>query len=108
VRQPTGFDLDRAKRQIERAVGITNYAVGLVLTVGGLLLAVHWRLRYGGYGGLRSFYLETGWAFGALELVAGAAMLRRWAARWVLEMLPLVVPVIAYQYFIVHFIFRRV
>jgi hypothetical protein len=34
--------------------------------------------------------------------------LRRWPTRWVLEMLPLVVPVIAYQYFILHFIYRRV
>jgi len=88
-------------------MGIANYVVGLTLTVGGLLLAVHWRLRFGGYGGLRSFYLQTGWAFGALELLAGAAMLRRWAVRWILQLLPLVVPVIAYQYFVLHFIFRR-
>lgn len=88
-------------------MGITNYVVGLVLTLGGLALAVHWRLRYGGYGALRAFYLQTGWAFGALELLAGWAMLRRWPVRWILEMLPLVVPVIAYQYFILHFIFRR-
>jgi len=95
------------KRRVERAMGIANYIVGLALTVGGLLLAVHWRLRFGGYGGLRSFYLQTGWAFGALELLAGAAMLRRWAVRWILQLLPLVVPVIAYQYFVLHFIFRR-
>ena len=88
-------------------MGIANYLVGLALTIGGLLLAVHWRLRHGGYGALRSFYLQTGWAFGALELLAGTAMLRRWAVRWILQMLPLVVPVIAYQYFILHFIFRR-
>lgn len=82
--------------------------MGFVLTTGGLLIAVHWRLHDGGFGALRRFYLQTGWAFGALELVAGTAMLRLWAIRWVLQMLPLVVPVIAYQYFILHFIFRRV
>lgn len=108
VQQPAGFDFERAKRQVERAVGLANYAVGLTLTVGGLLLAIHWRLRFGGFGGLRAFYLHTGWAFGTLELLAGAAMLRRWPVRWVLQMLPLVVPVIAYQYFILHFIFHRV
>ena len=108
VREPTGFDVERAKRQVERAVGITNYVVGLVLTIGGLLIAVRWRLHYGGFGALRRFYLETGWAFGVLELVAGTAMLRRWPVRWVLQLLPLVVPVVAYQYFILHFIFRRV
>ena len=108
VQQPAGFDFERAKRQVERAVGVTNYVVGLTLTVGGLLLAIHWRVRYGGFGGLRAFYLYTGWAFGTLQVLAGAGMLRRWAARWVLQMLPLVVPVIAYQYFILHFIFRRV
>ena len=89
-------------------MGIANLVVGLALTIGGVVLAVHWRLRYGGFGRLRLFYLDTGWAFGALELVAGTGMLRRWAVRWVLELLPLVVPVIAYQYFILHFIFRRV
>lgn len=108
VREPTGFDVERAKRQVERVVGVTNYVVGIVLTIGGLMIAVHWRLQQGGYGALRRFYLQTGWAFGALELLAGTAMLRRWAVRWVLQMLPLVVPVIAYQYFILHFIFRRV
>lgn len=108
VQQPAGFDFERAKRQVERAVGVTNYLVGLTLTVGGLLLALNWRLRYGGFGGVRVFYLYTGWAFGTLQLIAGAGMLQRWAVRWVLQMLPLVVPVIAYQYFILHFIFRRV
>ena len=108
VQQPAGFDFERAKRQVERAIGVTNYVVGLALTVGGLLLAIRWRLRFGGFGGLRTFYLHTGWAFGTLELLAGTAMLRRWPVRWVLEMLPLVVPVIAYQYFILHFIFHRV
>jgi hypothetical protein len=82
--------------------------VGFLLTIGGLCLAVWWRFKYGGFGGFRSFYLHEAWAFGALELVAGVAMLRRWPTRWVLEMLPLVVPVIAYQYFILHFIYRRV
>ena len=108
VQQPAGFDFERAKRHVERAVGVANYVVGLTLTVGGLLLAIHWRLRFGGFGGLRTFYLHTGWAFGTLELLAGAGMLRRWPVRWVLQMLPLVVPVIAYQYFILHFIFHRV
>lgn len=88
-------------------MGITNYVVGLALTIGGLALAAHWRLRYGGFGRLRVFYLQTGWAFGALQLIAGTGMLRQWAVRWILQMLPLIVPVIAYQYFILHFIFRR-
>lgn len=104
---PVSLPLDRAKRQVERAMGIANYAIGLALTLGALVLAVRWRVRFGGYVGLRAFYLEASWAFGALQLLAGLAMIRRWAARWVLQMLPLIVPVIAYQYFILHFIYRR-
>lgn len=88
-------------------MAIVNYAVGFALTVGALALALRWRVRFGGFVGLKSFYLQTAWAFGALQLVAGLGMMRRWAARWVLQMLPLVVPVIAYQYFILHFIYRR-
>jgi hypothetical protein len=79
----------------------------LSLTVGGLGLAIYWNLRQGGFRELRAFYLHTGWAFGTLELLAGAGMLRGWAARWVLQMLPLIVPIVAYQYFILHFIYRR-
>jgi hypothetical protein len=101
------FDYERARRQVERAVGAANVAVGLLLVIGALGLAVHWRLRFGGYGGLRAFYLHASWAFGALELLAAAGMLRRWPARWILELLPLAVPVVAYQYFIMHFIFHR-
>jgi hypothetical protein len=92
---------------VERWVGIANYAIGLTLVFGGLALAVHWHVRFGRFGGLRAFYLLYGCAFGALELLAGAAMLRRWAVRWILELFPLIVPVIAYQYFILHFIYRR-
>jgi hypothetical protein len=79
----------------------------LSLTVGGLGLAIYWNLRQGGFRELRAFYLYTGWAFGTLELLAGAGMLRGWAARWIFQMLPLIVPIVAYQYFILHFIFRR-
>jgi len=100
-------ELSRLKRQIERGVGFVDYAVGLTLTVGGLGLAMYWRWRYGGFNELRGFYLYAGWAFGTLELIAGAGMLRGWAARWIFQMLPLVVPIVAYQYFILHFIFRR-
>ena len=107
IHTETDFDYDRARRQVERAVGAANVAVGLLLVVGAVGLAVHWRLRFGGYRGLRTFYLHASWAFGALELLAGAGMLRRWAVRWILELLPLAVPVVAYQYFIVHFIFHR-
>lgn len=88
-------------------MAIANYAVGFALTVGALVLALRWRVRFGGFVGLKSFYLQTAWVFGALQLLAGFGMMRRWAARWVLQMLPLVVPVIAYQYFILHFIYRR-
>jgi hypothetical protein len=100
-------DYTRLKRQIERAVGFADYVVGLLLTVGGLGLAVYWHWRVGGFGQLRAFYLYTAWAFGALELLAGAGMLRGWPARWIFQMLPLIVPIIAYQYFILRFIFRR-
>jgi len=103
----TDVDYDRARRQVERAVGAANVAVGLLLIVGALGLAIHWRLRFGGYGGLRAFYLHASWAFGAIELLAGTGMVRRWAARWILELLPLAVPVVAYQYFIMHFVFHR-
>jgi hypothetical protein len=34
-------------------------------------------------------------------------MFRRWPVRWILQMLPLIVPIVAYQYFVLHFIFRR-
>ncbi|HEX3867435.1 MAG TPA: hypothetical protein VHV78_11820 [Gemmatimonadaceae bacterium] len=101
-------DLLRARRRVEYVVAVANYTVGFLLTIGGLAVALRWRVRYGGFNGLHTFLLHEAWAFGALELVAGAAMMRRWAARWVLEMLPLGVPVIAYQYFIIHFIYRRV
>ncbi len=88
-------------------MGLANIAIGLALTVGGLGLALRWRIRFGGFVGLRAFYLYSGWAFGALELVAGRAMLRRWPVRWILQMLPLIVPILSYQYFILHFIFHR-
>lgn len=80
--------------------------MGLGLTLGALAFAVRWHVRFGGFLGLRAFYLYTMWAFGALELLAGTGMLRRWTARWVLEMLPLAVPVVACQYFLMHFIYR--
>ncbi len=86
---------------------MTSTAVGLVLTLGSFALALRWRIRFGGFVGVRAFYLYEAWAFGTLELVAGTAMLRRWPVRWILELLPLVVPVIAYQYFILHFIYHR-
>ena len=101
------LDAERARRLIERALGIANYAVGLTLTFGGLALAIRWRVQHGGLGQLRAFYLHTAWAFGALQLLAATGMFRRWPVRWVLQLLPLVVPVIAYQYFVLHFIFRR-
>jgi len=107
ARQTPEADTARLKRQIERVVGIVDFIVGLTLTLGGLALAIYWNWRYGGFRELRSFYLFTGWAFGALELLAGTGMIRGWAARWILQMLPLIVPIIAYQYFILHFIYRR-
>ncbi len=107
TRPTTANDFVRARRLVESGVGLANYALGLTLTVGGLVLAIRWRLRFGGYGSLRSFYLYTAWAFGVLQLAAGMAMLRRWPVRWILQLLPLAVPVVAYQYFVFHFIFRR-
>jgi hypothetical protein len=88
-------------------VGVANLVVGIALTFGGLLLAVYWRVEIGHVSPIRSYYLYTGWAFGTLQILAGSAMRARWAARWVLEMLPLAVPVVSYQYFILHFIFRQ-
>ncbi len=101
-------DLSRARRRVEYVVGVANYTVGFLLTLGGLAVAMWWRARYGGFGAMRTFYLYEGWTFGVLELIAGTAMMRRWPTRWILEMLPLIVPVIAYQYFILHFIYHRV
>ena len=105
--QTSENELGRLKRQIERAVGFADYVVGLTLTFGGLALAMYWHWQDGGFRDLRAFYLYTGWAFGTLELLAGTGMLRGWAARWIFQMLPLIVPIIAYQYFILHFIYRR-
>jgi hypothetical protein len=105
--QSTEFGGSRARRHIERMVGYADFVIGLVLTFGGLAFATWWRARLGGFGQLRAFYLHTGWAFGALELLAGAAMIRRWPTRWILQMLPLVVPVVAYQFFILRFIYHR-
>lgn len=101
------MDYDRARRLVERTVGIANFIVGVLLTAGGLALAIIWRVRFGGFGSLRAFYLYTAWSFGALELLAATAMFRRWAVRWVVQMLPMIVPIVAYQYFVFHFIFRR-
>jgi hypothetical protein len=102
------MDYDRARRLVERAVGITNVVIGAFLTLGGLALAINWRLRFGGFGSLRAFYLYTAWSFGALELFAATAMFRRWPVRWVVQMLPMIVPIVAYQYFVLRFIFRRI
>jgi hypothetical protein len=107
IHDQTSIDFDRARRRVERAVGAANLIVGCGLTLGALGLGLTWRFGFGGYGPLRAFYLHTAWAFGALELAAGASMMRRWAVRWILELLPLIVPVLAYQYFILHFIFHR-
>jgi hypothetical protein len=107
VQQDSDVDFTRLKRRVEYIVGVANYTVGFLLTIGGLGLAAWWRMKYGGFGGFRAFYLHESWAFGTLELIAGVAMLRRWPTRWILEMLPLAVPVISYQYFILHFIYHR-
>ena len=107
VRPSPDTDLARLKRQIERVIGFVDYAVGLILTLGGLGLALYWHSKYGGFRELRAFYLYTGWAFGTLELLAGTGMLKGWGARWIFQMLPLSVPIISYQYFILHFIYRR-
>jgi hypothetical protein len=97
-------DLEPAKRQIERAVGAGNFTVGLLLTFGGVLLAVYWRAEQGHVSRLRAYYLYTAWAFGTLQLLAGTAMRGRWPTRWILELLPLAVPVVSSQYFLLHFI----
>src|SRR5213595_622577 len=103
VRPSSDVELSRARRRVEYVVAVANYTVGLLLTIGGLGVALWWRARHGGYGALKMFYLYEGWAFGTLELAAGMAMMRRWPTRWILQMPPLAVPVIAYQYFILHF-----
>lgn len=97
-------DLERAKRQIERLVGAANFAVGLLLTFGGLLLALYWHAEAGHVSRLRAYYLYTGWAFGTLQILAGTAMRGRWPTRWILELVPLAVPVVSSQYFLLHFI----
>jgi hypothetical protein len=97
-------DLQRAKRQIERLVGAANFAVGLLLTFGGLLLALYWHAEAGHVSRLRAYYLYTGWAFGMLQILAGTAMRGRWPTRWILELVPLAVPVVSSRYFLLHFI----
>ena len=97
-------DLQLAKRRIERLVGAANFAVGLLLTFGGLLLALYWHAEAGHVSRLRAYYLYTGWAFGTLQILAGTAMRGRWPTRWILELVPLAVPVISSQYFLLHFI----
>jgi hypothetical protein len=97
-------DLEETKRQIERIVGVANIIVGLGLTFGGLLLAAYWRVELGHVSRLRAYYLYTGWAFGTLQILAGTAMRGRWPTRWILELLPLAVPVVSSQYFLLHFI----
>lgn len=93
--------------QVERVVGWANLLVGLALTFGGLGLAIYWRAEVGHLSRLRAYYLYTGWAFGTLQILAGTAMRGRWPTRWILEMLPLAVPVVSSQYFLYHFIFRQ-
>ena len=97
---------ERLRRVFERAVEAANWVVGLTLTLGALAFAIRWNVRYGGFGSIRQFYLLTAWSVGALELVAAAAMLRRSALRWVLQMIPMIVPIVAYQWFVLKFIFR--
>jgi hypothetical protein len=97
-------DLAQAKRQIESVVVVANFAVGLLLTFGGLILAMYWRVELGHVSRLRAYYLYTGWAFGTLQILAGTAMRGRWPTRWILELLPLAVPVVSSQYFLLHFV----
>jgi hypothetical protein len=97
-------DLERAKRQIEHVVAAANFLVGVTLTFGGLLLALYWRVELGHLSRLRAYYLYTAWAFGMLQILAGTAMYARWPTRWILELLPLAVPVVSSQYFLLHFI----
>ncbi len=88
-------------------VGWANLLVGVALTFGGLAFAVYWRVEVGYISRLSAYYLYTGWAFGTLQIVAGTAMRGRWPTRWILELLPLAVPVVSSQYFLYHFIFRQ-
>ncbi len=97
-------DLELAKRRIERLVGAANFAVGLLLTFGGLVLALYWHAETGHVSRLRAYYLYTGWSFGTLQILAGTAMRGRWPTRWILELVPLAVPVVSSQYFLLHFI----
>ena len=97
---PRSLDVAAVVRRLERFLLWVDFGVGLSLTLGALVTAVRWRLRYGGYGTVREFMLHTAWSTGALLLIAGWAVLRDWRARWFLQLMPLVVPVVAAQWFL--------
>lgn len=91
-------------RRLERFLLWVDVTTGLTLTFGALVIAVKWRVQFGGYGHMREFMLHTAWSTGALLLLAGWAVLREWRARWLLQLLPLVVPVIAAQWFLMRIV----
>src|SRR6185369_12991305 len=87
-------------RRLERILLWVDFATGLGLTMGALIVAVRWRIAFGGFGLMRAFMLHTAWSTGALLLLAGWAVMREWRARWLVQLLPLAVPVIAAQWFL--------
>lgn len=89
---------------IERGLQWFNFIVGASLAFGALGLALWWRFAHGGYHPLRAFFLYTGWSVGAALLLAAFALRRGWRSRWLLQLLPLAVPVFAAQWFLARFI----
>jgi hypothetical protein len=103
--EPRSFDAPpEIVRRLERVLLWVDGIAGLLLTVGPLVFAIRWRLVQGGFRRVEAFYLHTSWCAGAALLLAAWAIHRKWQARWVLQLLPLVVPVIAAQWFLVRFI----
>ena len=97
---PRSLDAGAVARRLERFLLWMDFIAGLALTIGALVLAVKWRVAFGGYGRVRAFMLYTAWSSGALLLLAGWSVLRAWRIRWLLQLLPLVVPVVAAQWFL--------
>lgn len=98
------FDPETAVQRIERGLQWFNFVMGGLLAFGALALAMHWRLEHGGFHRLRAFYLHTAWGLGATLLLAAFALQRRWRSRWLFQLLPLAVPVVAAQWFLARFI----
>ncbi len=93
-----------AAERAERALVWLDLLAGAILVAGALGAAVYWRLEMGRIGRLRGFWLHTAASLGLALLVAWWSHRRRWRARWLVQMLPLGVPVVAAYWLIARFV----